>query len=837
MRPTDDPAVSSGKLVGGYRIEHRLGEGGMGTVYAAVEPTIGKRVAVKVLRRDLATDASFSLRFEREAKSAAQLRHPAVIEIFAYGKLDDGRPYFVMPLLTGRSLREVLDASRRMPPEEAWRVAREIASGLTAAHGFGVLHRDLKPDNVFLVEQPGRATQPVLLDFGLAKIAAGSEAEEDAGAAKLTGTGVPLGTPLYMAPEQWWSAPATEATDQYGFGCLLFEVLAGRPPFEGTKYPELLEAHLHTPPPSLRALGVEVPEAVDAFVTRLLAKEAGDRFVSFDEVVAAGDAAFGLAAAPIAPAPTRSEKTAFAATELQPSTTRARAPQRRLIAYAVTTLAVMSILPLVGYPGSLGRDVPTWMLSIGMGFIPMLAASTIALLTLPACVTRALGRPRYGLLALALVLSPAALALLSTTQGWGIVTGTVDQLAPAAAFEILHMGYYEVSVGRFVGLGLTAALAAGLTVLLGDALAPRSDRTGAPPRAPLSSALAVVAALGAVGLAAAGLSSPSLVVAAAAVRLATDRVIAPVTRERIPVVIDHALAAVIAPLALVGVAFTRVEIASATPFVERVPRSERVAALLVSVVERDLTLYASVLLLLAVAWTSRSFRVFDPAVTRAAWSRLPSGPLVAAAAVALATVADVRLQRDFLERRRALVEHMREQLVFFARLVPPGAASDQALPLPTPATALQISADAMALNGRGLGRIAALESEAGRQAVLRELTAALASPTPGGEGSGVDLSLLIDRRVPVARIRELGLLAHEAGARSAELLLTRGPLADIPPKAPAEAGLLLPHDFVALRVSLVTGTPPEDGETTFEALAVELQAGSGSPLVLTVGRH
>src|SRR5437762_7926019 len=139
-------ALAEGTMVGGYRIAYRIGGGGMGTVYAAEEPTIRKRVAVKVLNHALAGDPTIEARFEREARAANDVRHSAIVDVFAFGKLPDGRPYFVMSLLEGRSLRDEIARRGRIPAEEAWAWAREIAAALAAAHAAGIIHRDLKPD-------------------------------------------------------------------------------------------------------------------------------------------------------------------------------------------------------------------------------------------------------------------------------------------------------------------------------------------------------------------------------------------------------------------------------------------------------------------------------------------------------------------------------------------------------------------------------------------------------------------------------------------------------------------------------------------------------------------
>ncbi len=848
MTAPTDPLLAGTAMVGGYRIEHHLGAGGMGTVYAAVEPTIGKRVAVKVLRADLTADDTFVARFEREAKSVAQLRHPAVIEIFAFGRLEDGRPYFVMPLLVGRSVREEIDRRGRLELEEAWRIGREIASGLAAAHATGVLHRDLKPDNVFLAELAGRATQPVLLDFGLAKIAAGSDPDEEGALAKLTGTGVPLGTPLYMAPEQWWASPATHATDQYGLGCVLFEMLTGRPPFEGTRYPELLEAHLHRPPPRAEQAVPEVGRDVGDFVERLLAKAPEGRFPTFEDLIQAGDRAF---AAATAAAPTRRAeppaKTPAASAEdpavahTEPSLAalparRGRNELRRWATYLGSVLAVIAVLPAVGYPGEGGRDVLLWLRSIGFGFIPILLATAVAMLSLPLWVARARTRPGFGLVALALVVAPAFLALLPLYLGWKKVVSHLGPLSPSQAFELMHMGYYELSAAGFLGLGLTAGLGAGIVVLVNAELGEGALCT---PRRAVPSWLALGA--GVLGVAALGVgwTSPGLLMLGCAILFASLRWRPAPAPELAHLEVDRALGATASMLAMVGVALTRLEAEGASAFAESISRAARVSALIRLEEQRTLLAWTGLLCLglaAAFSWSTYAGAARDVAATRAQRARLPWSGLIAGGAIALLTLVEVQVQRDFASRREVFVGLMKDQLVFFAKLVPPGAAEQHDLPAPSPTVAIQISAEAVAVNGEGVGRLAALDAQATRQAVVAKLTSALASPAAGADASGADLSLLVDRSVPLSRLRQLCAIAFDAGARSAEVLLTRGPLVSVPAGAPPEAGYLLPRDFVAFRVKLERGSGQAPQEGVFEELAREFQTRDGGEIpVLLVG--
>jgi hypothetical protein len=290
--PIDDQAeLEVGTLVGEYRVERRLGKGATGTVYEAHEPSTGERVAVKVLRQALAERGSALERFRREGLAANRVHHPAIVEVLAVGALPDGRPYLVMPLLEGKTLREEIAAHQPLPQARAWAIAREAAVGLAAAHEVGIVHRDLKPDNIYLEQTPGRPERVRILDFGLAKFLV----SEEPGKASLTETGGAVGTPAYMAPEQWFNAGVSAATDQYALGALLFEMLVGGPPFRAEQLNSVLQMHLHERPPALSARGATVPPAVEAVVSRALAKVAADRFDSMLDLIRAGDAAFGVA--------------------------------------------------------------------------------------------------------------------------------------------------------------------------------------------------------------------------------------------------------------------------------------------------------------------------------------------------------------------------------------------------------------------------------------------------------------------------------------------------------------------------------------------------------------
>jgi len=277
----DDSGVAIGTVLAGrYRIAGLLGAGGMGRVYRGEHTGIGKPVAVKVLRGALGNNAEAAARFHREAIASGRLHHPNIVSVIDFGVLDDGCLYLVMEALEGEHLGQRLARERRIAWVDALTIMRGVLLGLRHAHDRGVVHRDVKPDNIFLAVK-GDDIVVKLFDFGIAKLYAGLSDDQMA-----TRAGITVGTPTYLSPEQAVGGEITPASDVYSTCIVLYELLVGRAPFESDDALTLLRCHAGAQVPSFRELApdLKIPPAIEPLVRRGLAKVAGERIGSAELV-------------------------------------------------------------------------------------------------------------------------------------------------------------------------------------------------------------------------------------------------------------------------------------------------------------------------------------------------------------------------------------------------------------------------------------------------------------------------------------------------------------------------------------------------------------------------
>jgi serine/threonine protein kinase len=265
------------RLGNAYTLHEELGGAGMSRVFVAEETSLGRRVVVKVLPPELTGGVNID-RFRREILMAAKLQHPHIVPVLSAGELD-GLPYYTMPLVEEQSLRSRLNESGALPIAEAIGILGDVAKALAYAHGRGIVHRDIKPDNVLVCGAAALVT-----DFGIAKALA--DATQSSAGSALTREGMAMGTPAYMAPEQAAADPAMDhRADIYAFGCMAYELLSGRPPFTHNSPRKLLAAQMSEAPQPLRDLRSDVPPALAALVMRCLEKEPNDRPQQVNEIV------------------------------------------------------------------------------------------------------------------------------------------------------------------------------------------------------------------------------------------------------------------------------------------------------------------------------------------------------------------------------------------------------------------------------------------------------------------------------------------------------------------------------------------------------------------------
>jgi WD40 repeat protein/predicted Ser/Thr protein kinase len=346
-----------GKQLGQYQITDQVGRGGMAVVYQAWQPALGRHVAIKLLSAQFAFDEEFVARFRREAKSAAQLKHAHIVTIYDVGE-QEGTHYIVMEYLEGRSLHDLIETTGPMPLERVVHIASHVASALDYAHQCGFVHRDIKPANIIV----GPNDHATLTDFGIAKAIAGTS---------LTQTGMMVGTPQYMAPEQVQGAAVDPRTDVYALGIVCYEMLVGAPPFVGDTA-AVLYAQAHKPPPLLRTQLPALSPPVEAAVNRALAKHPADRFSQ------AGDLVVALRAEPTRlRARLSSSQAAEASSQAQDE---ALTAQTAVAPFPLTKPSSrVRTAPMAPRPAPSGR--PAWIL-LGFGLVAIVVVLGLLLLLL-----------------------------------------------------------------------------------------------------------------------------------------------------------------------------------------------------------------------------------------------------------------------------------------------------------------------------------------------------------------------------------------------------------------------------------------------------------------------
>ncbi|HSK01397.1 MAG TPA: serine/threonine-protein kinase [Kofleriaceae bacterium] len=283
---TPPPDLLIGQTIGNYLVTQKLGEGGMGAVYLAEHPSIGKKVALKVLHSEFSTNQEIATRFFNEAKAVNDIGHPNIVDIIDFGILQAGPGreqlvYFIMEYLAGLTLAQLIRAEAPLPPERALGIALQVADALAASHNCGIVHRDLKPDNIILLQRGRERDFVKLLDFGIAKLTS------DQPGSRRTRTGIVMGTPAYMSPEQCEGRGNIDhRTDIYALGIVLYEMLIGRVPFIGEGYGEILVQHLTQPPRPLSQYRMMNPH-VEAVVMKALEKRVDLRYPTMDEMMRA----------------------------------------------------------------------------------------------------------------------------------------------------------------------------------------------------------------------------------------------------------------------------------------------------------------------------------------------------------------------------------------------------------------------------------------------------------------------------------------------------------------------------------------------------------------------
>jgi eukaryotic-like serine/threonine-protein kinase len=380
-KPSSRPGGAAslvGTVVGErYKLLRVIGEGGMSAVYGAEHALMHKPLAVKVLSPEMSKVPEAVTRFQREAVAASRIEHPNVVGATDFGSLEDGSFFLVLELVEGKTLRDAI-AQGPMPLGRVLHVARQIAEGLARAHGLGIVHRDLKPDNVMLTTRGEDADFVKILDFGIAKVPPQEPVSE--GAAPLTRVGMVYGTPEYMAPEQAMGKPVDARADLYALGVMLFEMVAGRRPWDDENKVVLLGRHISDPVPPLAG----APPSLVAVIRKLMSKEADERYQKAEDVVAALDAI---------PLPGAAFTPPIKTLPLEASAAAQRSPRSGLVRVGTHMIERLeAMLPLDRLPVALSRRGKLWLV-LGLALTWVLVLGAVIMATV-VHFTRSDERPR-----------------------------------------------------------------------------------------------------------------------------------------------------------------------------------------------------------------------------------------------------------------------------------------------------------------------------------------------------------------------------------------------------------------------------------------------------------
>ncbi len=275
----DDELI--GRAIGSYRVVKPLGKGGMGAVYMAEHPVIGSKVAIKFLHPQYATDKKIVDRFFNEARAVNVIGHDNILKILDLNVTDDNRHYFIMEFLNGKALQDLVKPDVPIPLEQTGPILLQICEALQAAHDHKIIHRDLKPDNVYLIIHKGKKNFVKVVDFGIAKLT-----DEQGQSTGKTQTGMVMGTPAYMSPEQagGMTTRIDARSDIYSLGCMMYQMACGKLPFPGSSFGEVLIGHLQLPPPPLKEIVPDIPDAYEAVIMKCLEKQQESRYQTMTEL-------------------------------------------------------------------------------------------------------------------------------------------------------------------------------------------------------------------------------------------------------------------------------------------------------------------------------------------------------------------------------------------------------------------------------------------------------------------------------------------------------------------------------------------------------------------------